>query len=112
MKKLELFFQKTNFEKSFNDNTIKCAEFNDLADLKENFLNYFKDDYPIEDWEIKNFDLEINNIKNDGDGLILAINKLAFFMSTVKGDKQDKNFLNDNIKNEEIPPMLLCVRYI
>jgi hypothetical protein len=112
MKKLELFFQKTNFERSFVENTIKCAEFEDINELKENYLNYFKEDYPIEDWDLKDFNTEITKINENQDGLILGVNRITTFMLMVKNEQQNKNPLEKLIEQVEIPPMLLCVRYI
>ncbi|WP_136669395.1 hypothetical protein [Flavobacterium sp. H122] len=114
MKKIELYFQKFDFEKSFNENKIKLAEFTNVDELKKSYLDYFDDENIIEDWEIKDFDTSIRELDklNLDNGIILAINTLAVKIYGVKNmDGFEKNPLYDLFKNVEAPPMLLCAGY-
>lgn len=114
MKKIELYFQKIDFEKSFNVNKIKLADFTNIDELKKGYLNYFDDENIIEDWKIKDFDTSIRELDkfNPDKGIILAINTLAVKIYEVKSmDGFEKNPLYNLFKSVEVPPMLLCAGY-
>jgi len=111
MKTFKLYFQNIDFENTSFHDKIDIGEFNSIEDLKKNYLNYFKEDYPIMDWEIMHFDERIKKV-NGSDGIILAVNKLVFGISQLKKiNNSEKNPLLNMLKNVPILPSLLCVEY-
>lgn len=112
MKTLELYFQNVNFDQTFEENSTKLAEFKNSEDLKKNYLNYFSNENPLSDWEIKDFDSMVKEIDKN-DNIILAINRLALELFVLTNDNKMKNNpLINIIKSAEILPMMLCVRHI
>lgn len=111
MKTFKLYFQNIDFENTFRQNKIDIAEFNNIEELKKNYLNYFEEDYPKMDWDIMDFDERIKKI-DETDGIILAVNKLAINISQFKNmDNPEKNPILDIFKSAPILPSLLCVDY-
>lgn len=112
MRKIELYFENVDFEMSFKRNKIKLAEFENLEELKKNYLNYFDDDdYPKGDWQIADFDSRIKELDKIDGAIILAYNALAFKIFEAKNMSDQTNPFVQLFKNAEIPPMILCVGY-
>ncbi|CAA9202235.1 hypothetical protein [Flavobacterium collinsii] len=111
MKTFKLYFQNIDSEKTFCQNKIDIAEFNDIEELKKNYLNYFEEDYPATDWEIMDFDERIKGI-NKNEGIILAVNNLAVNLLQFKSmENTENNPILDILKSAPILPSLLCVEY-
>lgn len=93
------------------------AEFNDVKELKQNYLKYFEVGNPKEDWEIMDFEERIQYLENldedDNDSVILAVNKFGIKLMEYKNmENPDKNPVIDLFKKAPNLPIVLCVKYI
>lgn len=92
--------------KTFRENKRILGLFNNLEELRANYLNFFDDEfYPRSDWKVLDFDSCIDKVKRER-GAVLATNEVAknaLFMKNV-GDR--------SLVPDVLPPMLLMVEII
>ncbi|MBN9285547.1 MULTISPECIES: hypothetical protein [unclassified Flavobacterium] len=102
----EVSFHTIDPRKTFQENKRILGLFNNLEELRKNYLNFFDDEfYPISDWEVFDFNNCIAIFEREKEA-ILATNEVAknaLFMKNV-GDR--------SLVPDVLPPMLLMVEVI